>query len=258
MSSPSHQARRWRCDSPSSNLAAQALVVASFLIATSARASATDEDSGSAFDLRLRPPAALLLARHAKHPKAPALPDAAPPAPQPAPSEAGGPDLGFDLLGPGEKPAAVVTADDERMSLRRKMLTVHPVLGIGLLVCETATVVMGQLNYSDRFGGGPASGRYELSHKLLAWSTSALFVGTGALAIFAPSSDKRHQGFDRVVLHKIGMFTSTAGMVAQMVLGIYTVSREGYQNQESFASAHLAIGYVTLAATYLGVGSIVF
>jgi hypothetical protein len=172
-----------------------------------------------------------------------------------------GPDLDFDLLGPEAKPVSADAGkvDEGKVALRRKLLTYHPLLGIGLLACETATVVLGQLNYTDRFGGGPSSGRYERAHLLLAASTAVLFVGTGSLALLAPNPlGKKHQGLDRVLLHKIGMFTATAGMATEIALGIYTTRREGYLNQESFARAHLVIGYVTLVASYFGVGSIVF
>jgi hypothetical protein len=93
----------------------------------------------------------------------------------------------------------------------------------------------------------------------LAVGTGILFASTGLLAILAPNPlAKRHQGLDRVLLHKIGMFTAAAGMVTQIALGMYTARREGYLNQESLARTHLVIGYATLAATYFGVGSIVF
>jgi hypothetical protein len=54
------------------------------------------------------------------------------------------------------------------------------------------------------------------------------------------------------------MLVATAGMVAQGVLGIWTQSREGYLNQQSIATAHLVVGYVTLAAVATGVGALVF
>ena len=43
------------------------------------------------------------------------------------------------------------------------------------------------------------------------------------------------------------MFTAAAGMLAQGALGIWTKDREGYFNQRGIATAHLVIGYVTLA-----------
>jgi hypothetical protein len=235
------------------------LVVVAVALAMPAQASAAGTEAHDSFALRA--PAGLVLARSHRD-AAPSPSEAAAPAAAPASPAAvgsGASDLGFDLLGPGspaEQPPAV---DEEKVKLRRKMLTYHPLLGIGLLVCETATVAVGQLNYRDRFGGGPSSGRYERPHAWLAGTTAALFVGTGLLAILAPNPmGKDHQGFDRVMLHKIGMFTAAAGIVAEIVLGIYTTRREGHLNQESYARAHLAIGYTTLAATYIGVGSIVF
>jgi hypothetical protein len=231
-----------------------------------ARAGAREGEGPIGFDLKLRPPEGMQLAR-ARHPKksggrevapAPAtLPAAAPPAP--AASDASAPDLGFDLLGPSSEAQKPAAYDEGRVRLRRKLLTTHSLLGVGLAVSMTATVVVGQLNYSDRFGGGPSSARYERAHLLLAASTGLLFVSTGLLAILAPNPlAKRHQGLDRVLLHKIGMFTAAAGMATEIGLGIYTARREGYLNQESLARTHMAIGYVTLAATYFGVGSIIF
>jgi hypothetical protein len=54
------------------------------------------------------------------------------------------------------------------------------------------------------------------------------------------------------------MFTAAAGMIAQGVLGVVTRDREGYLNQERFGTAHLVIGYATLAAMATGVGALVF
>ena len=54
------------------------------------------------------------------------------------------------------------------------------------------------------------------------------------------------------------MFTAAAGMVTQAILGIYTRERVGYLDQERFATVHLVVGYVTLAAMLTGVGALVF
>jgi hypothetical protein len=244
-----------------------AITITAFMFALPARASATDAERSIGFDLRLRAPDVMLVARRTRHkksrhmPAAPSPSEEVPPAapPAPVPTADGSPDLDFNLLGPGEPAGKPAPVDEAKVKLRRKMLTYHPLLGIGLLVCETATVVLGQLNYNDRFGGGPSSGRYQFPHKVLAWSTEGLFLGTGALALFAPDPmGKTHEGFDRVLLHKIAMIIAGTGMVTELGLGIYTASREGYLNQASLARTHLAIGYITLAATYLGVGTIVF
>jgi hypothetical protein len=47
-------------------------------------------------------------------------------------------------------------------------------------------------------------------------------------------------------------------VITQGILGIYTHNREGHLNQQSVATAHLAIGYATLAAIAAGVGAITF
>jgi hypothetical protein len=122
---------------------------------------------------------------------------------------------------------------------------------------QLATTVVGQLNYSDRFGG-PSTAQYQLSHAALAYTTLGLFVVNGAIALLAPSPVHRGYGMDRVMVHRIAMFTAAAGMLAQGVLGVYTHQREGYLNQEKIGTAHLAIGYATLAAMATGVGVLVF
>lgn len=164
--------------------------------------------------------------------------------------------LDFDLLGEPEQPPP--TTDLRGMRLRSRMLKTHQVVGLGLVGLQLATTAVGQLNYSDRFAGGPSTGRYQLGHKVLAYTTLVVFAGDGALALFAPTPPgKTSAGFDRVKLHKLAMFTAAAGMLTQGVLGIYTSSREGYQNHERIATIHLAVGYATLAAMLTGVGALV-
>jgi hypothetical protein len=176
--------------------------------------------------------------------------------PQPAPAaggDAGGMD--FDLLGEAKPPPDA--ADAGALRRRRQMLTAHQAIGFGLLGTQLATTVAGQLNYSDKFGGSP-TGRYQMTHAALAYTNLALFAVNGAIALLAPSPVKRSWEMDRVMVHRIAMFTAAAGMLAQGVLGVYTHQREGYLNQEQFATAHLAIGYGTLAAMAVGVGALVF
>ena len=167
--------------------------------------------------------------------------------------DAGGMD--FDLLGAAKPPPDAV--DPGALRLRRQMLTAHQAIGFGLLATQLATTVAGQLNYSDKFGSSPTA-RYQMTHAALAYTDLALFAVNGALALLAPSPVKRSAEMDRVMVHRIAMFTAAAGMLAQGLLGIYTSQREGYLNQERFASAHLAIGYGTLAAMTVGVGALVF
>jgi hypothetical protein len=144
------------------------------------------------------------------------------------------------------------------MRVRRGMLGLHQALGMGLIGLQLATTTAGQLNYSDRFANGPSTGRYQLTHAALAYSTLGLFAVNGLVALLAPSPPGRTYGMDRVMVHRLAMLAAAAGMVAEGVIGIQTRNREGYLNQERLATTHLAIGYATLGAMTIGVGAIVF
>ena len=121
-----------------------------------------------------------------------------------------------------------------------------------------ATMITGQLNYLDRFGG-PSTARYEGPHKLFATLTLGTFAAAGLLAFFAPVPLARQgEGIDRVFIHKTGMIGATVGMIAEGTLGILTARNEGMANQSTLAGAHLAIGYATLVCMAVGVGALVF
>jgi hypothetical protein len=168
------------------------------------------------------------------------------------------PGMDFDLLGEPEKPPPA-SADAKLMRRRSKMLGAHQAIGVGLLALQVATTTVGQLNYSDKFSGGPNTNRYKQPHAILAYTNLGVFVTNGAIALLAPEPPGlKSSGFDRVTLHKVSMFTAAAGMAAQGVLGVYTARREGFQNQDRFATTHLAIGYATLAAMLVGVSALVF
>jgi hypothetical protein len=165
------------------------------------------------------------------------------------------PGLDFDLLGEAPPPAP---SDAGRMRTRRLMLKTHQAMGLGLLAVQLGTTTVGQLNYGDKFGNGGNTNRYSTLHSDLAWMNAGLFAVAGGLALFAPSPPGGKQaGFDRVTLHKLSMFVAAAGMAAQAGLGVYTASREGFQNQQSYGKVHLALGYATMAALLTGVAAIV-
>ncbi len=166
-------------------------------------------------------------------------------------------DLDFDLLGK-PKPPPPTSAEDARMKKRRTYLDWHQKVGLTMFALETATVVVGQLNYDDKFGTAN-TGRYVLSHQVLAYTTFAAFATAGTLALLAPRpKDKPDRGWDRVRVHKIFMALATIGMIAQAYYGIQTRNREGYLDQQQIAKTHLVIGYSTLAATGVAVGVLVF
>jgi hypothetical protein len=177
---------------------------------------------------------------------------------EPTPPTASPPpdDLNFDLLPPPIP--AQSEQEAKQVRTRRLLLTLHQNIGIALVAAEIGSIVTGQLNYSDKFNGGN-SGRYETIHKAFVYPTIGLGALVAGLALFAPVPiDKKTSGFDRMTLHKIGMFTAAAGWAAEIGLGLYAASREGYANQKGWADAHLAIGYVTLAGLLLGTGAITF
>lgn len=187
---------------------------------------------------------------------------AAAPAPAvPASAPAAAPDLNFDLLGEAQAPAAApaaATSLEAAVGARRTMLTVHQTLGIGLVGLMASTMVTGQLNYLDKFGG-PETARYEGSHKFFATATLGTFAAAGLLAFFAPVPiERKREGIDRAWIHKAGMIGATVGMIAEATLGILTAHAEGYASQAGLARAHLAIGYGTLTCMTVGVGALVF
>jgi hypothetical protein len=194
--------------------------------------------------LSLLDPAALALAGEEQKPPKPAATQ-----PKAAPGS-----LDFDLLGEA-KPAPKI--DEGALRRRRGMLNFHQGLGFALSGLEIATVVVGQLNYNDKFGG-PNTDKYRLTHAVLAYTTLGVFAVNGAIALLAPNPLETPRSFDRVMVHRIAMAAAALGMVAEGVLGAYTRSREGYLNQERIATVHLAIGYATLAAMGVGVGALVF
>jgi hypothetical protein len=175
--------------------------------------------------------------------------DDAPPAAPGAP-----PSLDFDLLGEAKPPPEA--ADAASLRRRRTMLTWHQGIGLGLLGLQLGTTVAGHLNYNDKYNGGPQTDRYRSTHKALAYTTLAVFATTGLVALLAPSP-KTPKKLDRVMVHRIAMGVATAGMATQVGLGLYTRERVGYQDQERLATAHLAVGYVTLAALLVGVGALI-
>src|SRR5205807_6399750 len=98
----------------------------------------------------------------------------------------------------------------------------HQIAGIAMLTSMTATVVLGQLNYNDKYGGGGDVGTYHTWHKAMGYTTAVLFAGTAALAIFAPVPIEKKTRWDTATVHKVAMTVATAGMVTQIVLGIVT------------------------------------
>ena len=176
-----------------------------------------------------------------------------------APAAIDQPSFDFELL-PKQTRAAEDQARDEELArsivTRRRLLELHQGFGIATVALLAATVVVGQLSYSDKFGGAN-TGQYELAHGWLEAGATLTFVTSGLLALLAPVPfEKKPGGFDAVTIHKWSMLVATLGYAAEIVLGIITVAREGHLNQQAVAEAHLVTGYVTTAAVATGVGAL--
>jgi hypothetical protein len=194
---------------------------------------------------------------------APSPPPAESPPPPPAPDltpRAPAAPLDFDLL-PSE-PSAAAGADPafERLVARRRlMLKVHQGVGIATWTSLAATAVVGQLQLDDRFRGGGDTGRYRRPHQLLVGTSSALFLSAGLLALFAPEPyQKRGARLDTATLHKVGMGVATAGMLAQIVLGIAARRQAGSLRERDLATVHQGLGYATLGAFTVGAAVLFF
>jgi hypothetical protein len=208
------------------------------LLAGSARAQSQTPESG-----------------HAPPPTQPAPPPSqpAPPPTQPAPPD------DFDLLPAVKPPSPEQLARQEELTrklrLRRQMLQLHQLGGFVTMGSLALTVTLGQLNYNDKYAGGGDTGRFRTAHKISAYSSAAIFAATGLLAILAPSPTDKPLRLDTAALHKVFLGVATAGIAAQIILGVLTASKEGPPtslSQRDFALAHQIVGYTTFVATTAG------
>jgi len=172
---------------------------------------------------------------------------------QQRPAEQAEPTDDFNLLAPEKKPdAAALARIQSEIGRRRTLLRLHQIGGYATLATMTATVVLGQLNYIDKYGGGGDIGTYRTAHLLSAYTAAGVFAATGILAVLAPNPFEKRLRLDTATLHKAAMIVATAGMATQVLLGILTAGKEGTVAQRDFALAHQIVGYTTLAATAAG------
>jgi hypothetical protein len=162
----------------------------------------------------------------------------------------------FDLLPKEATPDAKALQRqrelERKLAKRRTMLRFHQIGGFLTVGSLTATAVLGQLDYHDKYGGGGDVGTYHQWHRWVAVASTVIFAGTASLALFAPAPIERQARLDTATLHRIAMTIAAAGMATQIVLGIVTASKEGQSAQRDFALAHQIVGYTTLAASLTG------
>ncbi|MBS2030439.1 MAG: hypothetical protein JST54_21225 [Deltaproteobacteria bacterium] len=177
-------------------------------------------------------------------------------------SSSSGGDMNFDLLGeskPRERSAAELAIAHDA-EVRRTTLTIHQTAGLATLGLLAATVLVGQLNYMDKFAGSAPSNsaKWEAPHTVLAFATLGGFAATGMLGLFAPVPYDKPVKADTTLAHKLCMGAATLGMMSELGLGVYTASREGYTNQKSIAQAHQIIGFSTLVFMSAGASAFLF
>jgi hypothetical protein len=185
-------------------------------------------------------------------------PSKPPPSPPPDLTVKPPPPLDFILLdqkGPARVADSALAADVER---RRSYLNIHQATGIATWALMGATVVVGQLNYHDLYGGGGYTQRYQNPHRALAAATTATFAFTGIIALAAPEPYPKKLRLDSATLHKGSMALTTLGIVSQIALGIWAHQSLGNANQPQIARAHQAVGYATFAAMTVGAVTLLF
>ena len=124
-------------------------------------------------DARAEPPPAAPPATTPAEPAAPA---------PPPPDSTASPGLDFDLFGDQPKPTLVedaatkarADAMDRKVLTRRRMLTAHQAFGFATLGLLAATLVLGQLNFHDKFVNGDYTEKYNLAHRYLAIGSELL------------------------------------------------------------------------------------
>jgi hypothetical protein len=164
--------------------------------------------------------------------------------------------LNFDFFGDpkgaGDKPAGVANLDEEEVaakaSTRRWMLKTHQTLGITTWALMAGTVLIGQLNYNQLYGGGGGSTKWQTPHRILVLTTSISFAATGAFSLFAPNPYPKPLRFDTGLVHRIAVIGATLGMLAEGVLGWITTHQADAgnpNNLRSYARIHQIVGYTT-------------
>jgi hypothetical protein len=170
-------------------------------------------------------------------------------------------DFNFDFAKPAEPEKTQAQKDDEaqralkfdeRVHLRRRMLVAHQAFGFVTLGLLAATLVLGTLNYVDKYGGGTDDGRYYNWHLGLASAASGTFATTAILALAAPNPYPKPIKLDAALLHKVMMGFAAASFIAQIILGPIAAAHEGQLDQRGIAIAHLVTGYAAFGFMFTG------
>jgi hypothetical protein len=191
-------------------------------------------------------------------PVAPAPPLPVVPAPPPPAAPAAN-ELDFNLLDNNKPPPAVDPAAAakaariaQQVKTRRRTLLTHQAFGLVTLGLLALTVVMGSLDYYDKFGGGNFTLKYEGAHEAFAIGSTVTFATTAALGLFAPDPYKKPIKADAALAHKILMGAAAACFIANLILGPVSEGALGQVAQRNFAAAHLGVGVGAMATMTAG------
>src|SRR5260370_31884045 len=106
----------------------------------------------------------------------------------------------FDLLPKEAAPDAAALARQQKLerklAQRRTMLQFHQLAGFLTLASLTTTVVLGQLDYLDKYGGRGDTGTFHVWHRWMGVAATGIFAGTASLAVFAPVPIEKKARFD--------------------------------------------------------------
>lgn len=174
-----------------------------------------------------------------------------------------GDSMDFDLFGDTEeqKEASIDPTLAGRIETRRTMLQTHQILGLSTLALMTTSAVLGQLNYTDVYGGGGRTGDYLMAHRVATYSSAGAFLATATFSVFAPVPFEKDPGFDTATAHKIAVIGATAGMLTQVGLGFATARAAdagNARNLKRYAQIHQAVGYSTVGLMAIATGVWVF
>ena len=162
-----------------------------------------------------------------------------------------------------------------QMRQRAEIMPVHRAFGIATWISMLATVTLGTIQYVNLYGffggaedtpcvqGGAVFGDEQCygvpwPHRIAAITTTALYATTFTLSFMMPDPDHLDQGNSEYArnlsLHKTLRWLHAAGMIAQVVLGLFTANAQewfgldranNFGELQAMATAHEVIGLTT-------------
>jgi hypothetical protein len=145
---------------------------------------------------------------------------------------------------------------------RGPLRTVHFWAGVTTWISLAATTTIGTMRYANVVGfgeancapeGSPILGRsygcgtgLRTQHLVSASFTTASYITTRTLAALMP--DPGYEPSPRLRLHRALSWVHLAGMIAMPILGFATSGSSDPGTRDALATAHLLVGYSTLAA----------